>query len=104
MKIQRTLKSIAPQPAQPKRESQATKEPQSTDRPSFSETLKTSINEVNQLQKEADRAIDALSAGETKDIAQTMIAVEKANISFQLMTQIRNRILQAYQEVMRMQS
>ena len=104
MKIQRTLKSIVPQPVQPKRESQTTEGSKSPTRPSFSDTLKDSINEVNKLQKQADRAIEALSTGETKDIAQTMIAVEKANISFQLMTQIRNRILEAYQEVLRMQS
>ena len=102
MKIQRTLNSIAPQPAQPKREK--TQDAQNQKRPSFTETLKSSIEEVNRLQKQADQTIDALASGETKDIAQTMVAVEKANISFELMTQIRNRILEAYQEVMRMQS
>ena len=62
------------------------------------------MEEVNQLQKEADKAIEALATGETKDIAQTMIAIEKANVSFQLMTQVRNRLVEAYQEVLRMQS
>ena len=63
-----------------------------------------SIDEVNRLQEQADQAIESLSKGETKDIAQTMIAVEKANVSFQLMTQVRNRLIEAYQEIMRMQS
>jgi len=70
---------------------------------SFSKALLKSIQKVNDLQKQADKSIEELATGEERDIAQTMIAVEKANVSFQLMTQIRNRIVEAYQEVMRMQ-
>jgi len=70
---------------------------------SFSETLLKSIQKVNDLQEEADKSIEELATGENRDIAQTMISIEKANISFQLMTQIRNRIVETYQEVMRMQ-
>jgi len=70
---------------------------------SFSNTLLESIQKVNDLQKQADKSIEDLATGENRDVAQTMIAVEKANISFQLMTQIRNRIVETYQEVMRMQ-
>lgn len=62
-----------------------------------------SLRQVNAMQKQADQAIEALATGEVRDIAQTMIAVEKANLSFELMTQIRNRIVEAYQEIMRMQ-
>jgi flagellar hook-basal body complex protein FliE len=103
MTIQRTVNSIAPSLAQSAQGEQKTAV-QDQERPSFAETMKASIAEVNQLQKQADQTIEALATGETKDVAQTMIAVEKANISFQLMTQIRNRIIEAYQEVMRMQS
>ena len=103
MNIQRTLKSIASQPTQSKKSLDHSLKEQSADEPSFTETLKESIADVNRLQKEADQAIESLVVGKTKDIAQTMIAVEKANVSFQLMTQVRNRILEAYQEVMRMQ-
>ena len=70
---------------------------------SFSDTLLKSIQKVNDLQEEADKSIEELATGEKRDVAQTMIAIEKANISFQLMTQIRNRIVETYQEVMRMQ-
>jgi len=70
---------------------------------SFGEILKTSLSEVNKLQKDADRAIQELAAGNEKDINQTMIALEKAAISFQLMMQVRNKIIAAYQEVIRMQ-
>ena len=104
MKIQRTLDSIAPQRLQHLQDAVKTRDTKDASQLSFTDTLKESIEEVNRLQKKADHAIDAFSTGETQGIAQTMIAVEKANISFQLMTQVRNRILEAYQEVMRMQS
>jgi flagellar hook-basal body complex protein FliE len=70
---------------------------------SFTEILKDSIQKVNELQLEADKAIAELATGQNRDIARTMIAVEKANIAFQMMTQIRNKIVEAYQEIMRMQ-
>ncbi|MGB9597625.1 MAG: flagellar hook-basal body complex protein FliE [Candidatus Poribacteria bacterium] len=69
----------------------------------FSKVLMESIEKVNELQKQADKAIDELTIGDSKDIVQTMIKMEKADISFRLMMQIRNKILQAYEEVMRMQ-
>ena len=100
MKLQRTLTPISPKPQ--KNDVKDTDSKQQTG--SFSETLNNSMEEVNQLQKEADKAIEALATGETKDISQTMIAIEKANVSFQLMTQVRNRLVEAYQEVLRMQS
>ena len=70
---------------------------------SFGETLKSAISQVNQLQNEADRATHDLAAGEEKDIHNTMIALEKAEVSFQLMMQVRNKIIAAYEEIMRMQ-
>ena len=69
---------------------------------SFSKVLAKSIEEVNKLQKQADKAIEKLATGEVQDIAHAMIAMEKANLSFQLMTQMRNKIVAAYEEVMRM--
>jgi len=65
--------------------------------------LKNVMGEVNRLQKEADTAVEEISYGKEKDIHQTMIALEKAEISFQLMMQLRNKIVAAYEEVMRMQ-
>jgi flagellar hook-basal body complex protein FliE len=70
---------------------------------SFGETLSESIAQVSELQKVAEAAAQDLATGKSKDIAQTLIAIEKASISFQLMMQVRNRMLEAYQEVMRMQ-
>ncbi|MBW2057128.1 MAG: flagellar hook-basal body complex protein FliE [Deltaproteobacteria bacterium] len=69
---------------------------------SFGQILKESIEEVNRLQGAADHAIEELTVGGTKNIHETMIALEKAEISFKLMLQVRNKILEAYHEVMRM--
>jgi len=54
------------------------------------------------MQMQSDQAIQQLSTGENRNLHETMIAVEKASISFQFMSQIRNKALEAYQEVMRM--
>jgi flagellar hook-basal body complex protein FliE len=70
---------------------------------SFGAVLKGTIDQVNQVQMEADQAIKELAAGNEKDIHQTMIALEKAEVSFQLMMQVRNKIVSAYEEIMRMQ-
>ena len=70
---------------------------------SFGTVLKDAISKVNNLQTEADRAIEGLARGENKNIHETMIAVEKANLSFNMMLQVRNKILQAYEEIMRTQ-
>ena len=69
---------------------------------SFGEALSGAIGKVSELRNEADRAVHELAAGENKDIHQTMIAMEKADVSFRLMMQVRNKIITAYQEAMRM--
>lgn len=78
----------------------ATSESTST---SFGELIQQSIAEVNRLQTEADGAVRTLNTGENKDIHGTLIALEKADISFQLLMQVRNKIIAAYQEIMRLQ-
>jgi flagellar hook-basal body complex protein FliE len=70
---------------------------------SFGDMLKTAITEVNEVQKQSDVEIQKLMTGETEDLHTTMIAVQKADLSFQTMMQVRNKIVQAYQEIMRMQ-
>ncbi|VAX30404.1 Flagellar hook-basal body complex protein FliE [hydrothermal vent metagenome] len=69
----------------------------------FSESLKESLNEVNQLKKIAKGSITDLATGKDQVLHQTMIAVEKADVSFKLMMQVRNKILSAYEEINRMQ-
>jgi len=70
---------------------------------SFAETLKDSIQQVNQLQKDADVKMQQLATGKTDNIQDVMIAAEKADIGLRLMMQVRNKIVDAYQEVMKMQ-
>jgi flagellar hook-basal body complex protein FliE len=70
---------------------------------SFADVLKDSIHKVGELEKEADHEVQKLAKMESQDIHNTMIAIEKADLTFQLMMQIRNKIIDAYQEIMRMQ-
>jgi flagellar hook-basal body complex protein FliE len=65
--------------------------------------LVEAIGEVQRLQTEADTTIKSLVAGEIKDVTDAMIAVEKADVAFQTMMAVRNRIVAAYEEIMRMQ-
>lgn len=69
----------------------------------FSEFLSSSISDVNGLQQDANIAIQKLATGESKNIHETMLAVEKADIAFKTMNQIRSKVLDAYREIMRMQ-
>jgi flagellar hook-basal body complex protein FliE len=71
--------------------------------PSFAETLTKSIAEVNHLQKEADQAIEKLASGDSQNVHGAMLAVHKADTAFRMTMQVRNKIVEAYQEVMRMQ-
>jgi flagellar hook-basal body complex protein FliE len=73
------------------------------DSKSFADTLKDAVGTVNELSKTADVQMQKLATGETKNIPEVMIANEKAMIAFKLMTQVRNKIIEAYQEVMKMQ-
>lgn len=70
---------------------------------SFSETLAESLNEVNTLQQEADQAIENIVTGKSENIHETMITVGKADMAFRMTMQVRNKIVEAYQEVLRMQ-
>jgi flagellar hook-basal body complex protein FliE len=69
----------------------------------FSEMLKNSISEVNENQLHADTAIKEFVAGRNKNIHETLLAIEKADTSLKLMMQVRNKVLDAYREIMRMQ-
>jgi flagellar hook-basal body complex protein FliE len=71
--------------------------------PSFADTLKEAVGNVNQLHVEADRKAQELATGKTDDIAGVMIAAEKADVALRAMVQVRNKIIDAYQEIMKMQ-
>jgi flagellar hook-basal body complex protein FliE len=70
--------------------------------PNFGEILKDAITAVNEVQKQSDLQIQKLMSGESQDLHETLIAVQKADLTFQTMMQVRNKIIQAYTEIMRM--
>jgi flagellar hook-basal body complex protein FliE len=69
----------------------------------FLETLQQSMDEVEGAQGDAQTQVAQLLNGKGVDLHSAMIAVEKADLSFQLMMQVRNKIVQAYQQISNMQ-
>ena len=69
----------------------------------FSDILRNSVDKVNEMQVQADTAIKELVAGRSKNIHETLLTIERADTSLKLMMQVRNKILDAYREIMRMQ-
>lgn len=79
--------------------------PQSTKKnegASFSDIIKESIQKVDQSQRDADQMLQDFITQKNKDLHQVMIAWEKADISLQLLMKVRSKVLEAYQDVMRM--
>ncbi len=75
-----------------------------TNKSEFSELLKTSIDKVSDVQKNAGELAKRFELGDKDvDITEVMVNLQKANVSFQAMTQVRNRLVTAYQEIMNMQ-
>lgn len=69
----------------------------------FAETLKSALADVNTLQNDSGDALQRLVAGENVDIHEVMISTAEAGIAFDLMMEIRNKLIDAYQELQRMQ-
>ena len=69
----------------------------------FQETLKAYLEGVDKLQAEADKTVTEVASGKTDNIHQAMVAMEKADVSFKLMVEARNRIVKAYEEILKMQ-
>ncbi len=69
----------------------------------FSSVLKNSIDAVNETSMQAGKLADAFEKGDSSvSLAQLMISMEKASVSMQAMTQVRNKLLTAYQDIMNM--
>lgn len=68
----------------------------------FGNLLQEMVGKVSELQGQADSSIQNLATGQGKGLHEVMLAVEKASISFQMLTQVRNKAVEAYQEIMRM--
>jgi flagellar hook-basal body complex protein FliE len=71
--------------------------------PNFSDVLKNAVSTVNSLNDSAASQVNNLVQGGGGDMNNVMIAVEKADVSFQLMMQVRNKIVSAYQDIEKMQ-
>ena len=69
----------------------------------FARWFTQQVGEVNGKIAESDRQLQALATGETQNLHQVMIGLEDAKLSFQLLAQVRNRVLEAYQDILRMQ-
>ncbi|HEX4350658.1 MAG TPA: flagellar hook-basal body complex protein FliE [Verrucomicrobiae bacterium] len=74
-----------------------------TDSGSFSSLLGKMVSEVNAQQQTAGQTVNALQSGANVPLHQAVISMEEASVSFQLMVQVRNKLLESYQEIMRMQ-
>ena len=71
---------------------------------SFKDVINKFITDVDKMQKTSDQAVKDYATGEITDIHQVMVAAEEANLSFQLMMEVRNRLVESYREIMRMQA
>ena len=100
MDINQVLAQMRVMAAQVENRSQAA--PQ-TEEASFGDLLKDSINKVNETQKEASTLKTAFDSGQGNvDLAQVMIAAQKSSLSFEAMVQVRNKLVEAYKDVMNM--
>jgi len=68
----------------------------------FSSLIQQYIQQANQDEKSAGKAAVNLAMGKSANVSETLLAVQKANLSFQLMLGVRNKLVEAYKEVMRM--
>ena len=67
--------------------------------PSFKDTLLKSIAEANDLQQQATRAVEDLQTGQRTDVEGVILATQKADNAFRMLQQVRNRMMEAYDEV-----
>ncbi len=73
------------------------------DIPDFSQMLSNAVTQVNDLQQESRRLSNAYQAGDPQaDLTQVMIASQKSSVAFQALTQVRNKVVQAYEDIMKM--
>jgi flagellar hook-basal body complex protein FliE len=99
MNVDQVLAQIRSMAAQ----AQGRPEPAPTDGPSFGSMLKQSIDQVNSLQQEAKTLSTGFETGTgDADLAQVMVALQKSSVSFQAMVQVRNKLVEAYKDVMNM--
>jgi flagellar hook-basal body complex protein FliE len=69
----------------------------------FSNWMNSQLSELNHVALDADKQLQALALGNVENLHHVMIGLEKAKLTFNLAVQIRNKLLEGYQDVMRMQ-
>lgn len=69
----------------------------------FGEFLNKLVHEANASQLEADKKLQEVAAGRNKDLHGAVLSMEKADVQFRLLAQVRNKVIEAYREIMRMQ-
>jgi len=79
-------------------------QPEQVNKENFSDLLKQSIDNVNKLQSEGNKISQSFQKGDPQvQLAEVMVSLQKANVSFQAMVEVRNKLVAAYQDVMNMQ-
>ncbi|HAI14773.1 MAG TPA: flagellar hook-basal body complex protein FliE [Phycisphaerales bacterium] len=78
------------------------KTPGQQDGPSFKDVLMQNIEQVNRLQQDAEMAIEDLVTGRRDDVDQVMMAKQKSDLAFQMLLQVRNKMVDAYEEIKQM--
>ena len=69
----------------------------------FAQSLKSAMNDVNDMQVTSEKAMSDIATGQVKDLHQAALAIDKAEISMKLMLEVRNKALNAYQQISRTQ-
>ncbi len=69
----------------------------------FAQQLKNAVAEVDRLQQSRDETVERMVAGEVTEVHEVMSAAEEAQLAFELLLEVRNKLLESYQEIMRMQ-
>ena len=87
--------------AEPEQRRQELMTPESKD--SFSDMLSRAINSVDETMKTSEESIQDFAAGKTENVHEVMINMQRAQLSFQMMVEMRNKAIETYQEISRMQ-
>jgi len=102
--VSQVLNQMRAMAAQAQARPNATAAAENTQGVNFSNMLKQSVEAVNSTQQQAGKLSQAFQAGDPNtDLAQVMVALQKASVSFEAMSQVRNKLVDAYKEIMRMQ-
>lgn len=90
-------------PLQNSKTDQGIEKPEKKNVVNFKETVSKYVNEVNDLQLKAGESIENFATGKVENVHEVMIAMSKAEVSFKFMMETRNKLVDAYKEIMKMQ-